>query len=144
MQTIDSLIKLDAILAECDAASDDDALRAIFSRFRMDPSMWTAAGATADPLSDDYHAGQMALYLAVADDQLRKPGDGPSIGLILCKTKNRTVADYVLRGITAPIGISEYQLADALPDALKGSLPTIAELEAELTALPNMEEENSE
>ena len=89
-------------------------------------------------------AGQMALYLAVADDQLRKPGDGPSIGLILCKTKNRTVADYVLRGITAPIGISEYQLADALPDALKGSLPTIAELEAELTALPNMEEENSE
>ena len=66
MQTIDSLDKLDAILAECDVASDDDALRAIFSRFRMDPSMWTAAGATADPLSGDYHAGQMALYQRIS------------------------------------------------------------------------------
>lgn len=66
MQTIDSLEKLDAILTECDAASDDDALRAIFSRFRMDPSMWTAASATADPLSIDYHTGQMALYQRIS------------------------------------------------------------------------------
>lgn len=66
MQMIDSLDKLDAILAECDAASDDDALRAVFSRFRMDPSMWTEAGATADPLSGDYHAGQMTLYQRIS------------------------------------------------------------------------------
>ena len=66
MQTIDSLGELDAMLAECDVAPDDDALRAIFSRFRMDPSMWTAAGAAADPLSGDYHAGQMALYQRIS------------------------------------------------------------------------------
>ena len=85
-------------------------------------------------------AGQMALYLGATDDLLRTPGDAPSIGLILCKTKNRAVADYVLRGMTAPIGISEYQLADALPDNLKSSLPSIAQLEAELSVLHAEEE----
>jgi hypothetical protein len=89
-------------------------------------------------------AGQMALYLAAVDDRLRTSGDGPSIGLILCKTKNRMVADYVLRGVTAPIGISEYRLADALPANLTGSLPTIAQLEAELAALPGSEEEHDQ
>jgi len=62
MKTIGSLDELDAILAECDAAPDDDALRSIFARFRMDPSTWIGNGPAADPLSADYHAGQMALY----------------------------------------------------------------------------------
>ncbi|MGI4954466.1 MAG: class I SAM-dependent methyltransferase [Janthinobacterium lividum] len=66
MQVVDSLEKLDAILAECDAAPDDDALRAIFARFRMDPAAWVADGTKADPLGQDYHAGQMALYRRIS------------------------------------------------------------------------------
>ena len=66
METVSSLERLDAILAECDAAPSDDALRGIFSRFRMDPSVWAAVGATADPLGSDYHAGQMALYRRIS------------------------------------------------------------------------------
>ncbi|MGO8670226.1 MAG: PDDEXK nuclease domain-containing protein [Capsulimonadaceae bacterium] len=81
------------------------------------------------------YAGKMNFYLAVVDDQFRHPDDAPSIGLILCKNKNQIVAEYTLRKIAAPIGISGYQTTEAtqaLPDALKGSLPTVAQLEAEL------------
>jgi len=64
---------------------------------------------------------------------LRHPDDQPSIGLILCKTHDRIVAEYALQDVSKPIGISEYQLAAALPDTLKGTLPTIEELESELS-----------
>jgi predicted nuclease of restriction endonuclease-like (RecB) superfamily len=77
-------------------------------------------------------AGKMNFYLSAVDDLLRHPGDQPSIGLILCKNKDRFVAEYALRGINRPIGISEYRLAESLPEKLKGSLPTIEELESEL------------
>lgn len=86
-------------------------------------------------------AGQLNFYLSAIDDLLRHAQDAPTIGLILCKTKNKVVAEYALRDINKPIGVSEMQLADALPDNLKGNLPTIAELEAELTknlALPTV------
>jgi hypothetical protein len=63
---------------------------------------------------------------------LRYPDDRPSIGLIICKTKNQIIAEYALRNSTTPIGISEYRLAESLPADLKGSLPTIEELENEL------------
>lgn len=80
-------------------------------------------------------AGQMNFYLSAVDDLLRHAGDQPSIGIILCKTKNRFVAEYALRDVDKPIGVSDFQLTTALPEELKGSLPTIEELEAELSAL---------
>ncbi|MGH9840154.1 MAG: PDDEXK nuclease domain-containing protein [Blastocatellia bacterium] len=80
-------------------------------------------------------AGQMNFYLSAVDDLLRHAGDQPSIGIILCKTKNRFVAEYALRDLQKPIGVSDFQLTTALPEQLKGSLPTIEELEAELSTL---------
>lgn len=76
--------------------------------------------------------GKMNFYLAAVDDLLRHSDDQPSIGLIICKTKDQIVAEYALRNTTTPIGISEYKLSESLPADLKGSLPTIEELENEL------------
>ena len=78
--------------------------------------------------------GQMNFYLSVIDDLLRKPGDNPSIGLLLCKTKDKIIAEYALRDINKPIGISQYETAilESLPNELKGSLPSIEEIEQEL------------
>jgi len=78
------------------------------------------------------YAGKMNFYLAVVDDLLRHPGDASSIGLILCKEKGQIVAEYALRNLAAPIGVSEYTLTEALPEALRGSLPTVEQLESEL------------
>ncbi len=78
------------------------------------------------------YAGKMNFYLNAVDDLLRYPDDKPSIGLVLCQDKNRIVAEYALRGVNKPIGISEYQLTRALPEELKSSLPTIEEIEEEL------------
>ncbi len=79
------------------------------------------------------YAGKMNFYLSVVDDTLRHQDDGPSIGLLLCKTRDRVIVEYALRDVNKPIGVAEYQLTAALPDTLKGSLPTIEELEAELS-----------
>lgn len=77
------------------------------------------------------YAGQLNFYLSAVDDLLRHPDDKPSIGLLLCRGKNRFVAEYALRDINKPIGVSEFTLTDSLPEKLKGQLPTIEELEAE-------------
>ena len=79
-------------------------------------------------------AGKMNFYLSAVNDLLRHPDDQPSIGIILCKTRERFVAEYALRDINKPIGISEYRLAESLPEKLQESLPTIEELENELGA----------
>ena len=79
------------------------------------------------------HAGKMNFYLNVVDDKLRHESDAPSIGLILCQNRNQVVAEYALRGMTKPIGISEYELTRSLPQELQSSLPTIEDIEAELT-----------
>src|SRR5262249_46855836 len=79
------------------------------------------------------YAGKMNFYLSAVDDLLRHPQDQPSIGLILCKAKNKVMAEYALRDMGKPIGISGFKLAESLPESLKGSLPTIADLEAELS-----------
>ena len=76
--------------------------------------------------------GKMNFYLAAVDDLLRHPDDRPSIGLIVRKTKDQIVAEYALRNSMTPIGISEYRWAESLPADLKGSLPSIEELEDEL------------
>lgn len=78
------------------------------------------------------HASKMNFYLNVVDDKMRHTDDQPSIGLILCQDKKRLVAEYALRGMTKAIGVSEYQLTRKLPKDLKGSLPTIEEIEKEL------------
>jgi len=83
------------------------------------------------PFKPEY-VGKMNFYLAAVDDLLRHEDDKPSIGLILCKTKNRIIAEYALRNSTTPMGISEFRNLEKLPDQLKGTLPTIEEIEAEL------------
>lgn len=78
------------------------------------------------------YAGKMNFYLSVVDEKLRHEADTPSIGLILCQDRNHIVAEYALRGVAKPIGISEYELTRALPANLKSALPTVEEIEAEL------------
>lgn len=80
------------------------------------------------------YAGKMNFYLSAVDDMLRHPDDKPSIGLILCRTKKELVVEYALRGSATPMGIAEFAYLEKLPAELKGSLPTVEELEAELTA----------
>lgn len=79
-------------------------------------------------------AGQMNFYLSAVDSLMKHPTDTPTIGLILCKTRNRITAEYALRDIHKPIGVAEWQtqLVQSLPEPLKGSLPSIEEIEAEL------------
>lgn len=96
---------------------------------------------------DDFkpeHAGQLNFYLSAVDDILRHPDDKSSIGLLLCRRKNRFVAEYALRDINKPIGVSEFLLTESLPDKLKGQLPTIEELEAELGLVEKIECEEDE
>lgn len=76
------------------------------------------------------HAGQLNFYLAAVDAQIKAPDDKPTIGLLLCKTKKRLVAEYALSGIAKPIGVAEYHLVRALPEPLDINLPTIEEIEA--------------
>jgi predicted nuclease of restriction endonuclease-like (RecB) superfamily len=85
------------------------------------------------------YAGKMNFYLAAADDLLCHPDDQPSIGIILCRTQNRTIAEYALRDMQAPLGVTTYRITEALPKELRGSLPTIAELESTLPPLRDSE-----
>lgn len=81
------------------------------------------------------YAGKMNFYLSAVDVSLRHPQDAPNIGIILCKNRNRFVAEYALKDINKPMGVAEWQtrLVQSLPEDLKGSLPTIEELEAGLS-----------
>ena len=80
------------------------------------------------------YAGKMNFYLSAVDDRMRHTDDQPSIGMILCKTRNRIVVEYALRDVIKPVGVAEWttHLTTSLPGDLKGSLPTIPEIEAEL------------
>jgi predicted nuclease of restriction endonuclease-like (RecB) superfamily len=79
------------------------------------------------------HAGKLNFYIKAVDEQLRKEGDNPTIGILLCKNKDKLVAEYALSDIHKPMGVTEYQLTQALPDELKSSLPTIEDIEAEFS-----------
>ncbi|GAA4027399.1 PDDEXK nuclease domain-containing protein [Actimicrobium antarcticum] len=79
------------------------------------------------------HLGQLSFYLAAVDGQIKSEHDAPTIGLLLCKSKNKVVAEYALRNVAAPIGVAEYQLLESLPDILQTSLPSIEQIEQELT-----------
>jgi len=78
------------------------------------------------------YAGKMNFYCSVVDDRLRHETDQPTIGLILCQQPNRVLAEYALRGMDKPIGVSSYELTRALPETLQSSLPSIEEIEREL------------
>lgn len=80
------------------------------------------------------YAGKLNFYCNVVNDQLRHKDDQPTIGLILCQTKDNVLAEYALTGIDKPIGISSYELTRALPKRLQSALPTVEQLEAELSA----------
>lgn len=85
------------------------------------------------------YAGKMNFYCSAVDDMLKHPTDQPTIGLILCQGKDKLFAEYSLKDINKPIGISEYDLTRALPENYKGSLPSIDEIEAELSQKLNRE-----
>ncbi len=76
--------------------------------------------------------GQVSTYVAAVDGILRGEGDGQTIGLLICKTKDEVLAKYATAGVSLPIGISEYELSKLLPEEYKGTLPTIEEIESEL------------
>jgi predicted nuclease of restriction endonuclease-like (RecB) superfamily len=86
------------------------------------------------------YAGQLNFYIKAVDSRYRQEGDQPTIGILLCKSKDKLVAEYALSDIHKPIGVSEYQLSRYLPDKLKRSLPSIEELERELAGLGNHKE----
>ncbi len=78
------------------------------------------------------YAGKMNFYCSVVDDYLKHATDQPTIGLILCQTKDRILAEYALRDIHKPIGVADYEFSRALPKELASSLPSIEEIESEL------------
>ena len=69
--------------------------------------------------------GKLNFYLSAIDDKLKTENDNPSIGILLCKEKNKVKAEYALKDINKPIGISEYELIKSIPEDLKSNLPTI-------------------
>jgi predicted nuclease of restriction endonuclease-like (RecB) superfamily len=79
------------------------------------------------------HAGQLNFYLSAIDAQLKAADDRPTIGLLLCRSQNRLVAEYALSGIDKPIGVAEYQLVRSLPEPLDTNLPSIEEIETALS-----------
>ena len=88
----------------------------------------------ATPFKPEY-AGQLNFYINVVEDKLRGKDDNKTIGLLLCKGKDEIVAQYALTGYDQPIGISDYQLSKAVPENLKSALPSIEQVEEELTML---------
>ena len=78
-------------------------------------------------------AGKLNFYTAVVDGEIKTKDDNPTIGILICKSKNDLVVEYALKNINKPLGISEYQLTEALPKELESSLPTIEEIEAQLS-----------
>lgn len=91
------------------------------------------------------HAGQLNFYLSAVDSLMKHKDDNPSIGLLLCKSRNKIVAEYALKDIQKPIGISKYKLTRAIPKSLQKDLPTVEEIEAELNEFElNAENSNNE
>jgi len=89
------------------------------------------------------HTGQLNFYLSAVDDHLKTPEDNPTIGLLLCEKKDRVIAEYALRGIERPMGISEYELSKSLPTGLQKILPTTDEIEAELNEFAREEKQEA-
>jgi len=80
------------------------------------------------------HVGKLNFYLSAVDSQIKTEADAPTIGLLLCKTRNKIIAEYSLRDTSKPIGIAEYQLAHAIPAHMEDKLPSIESIERELAS----------
>ena len=81
------------------------------------------------------YAGKLNFYLSAVDSLLKREDDQPTIGLLLCRDKNNIEVEFALRDMNKPMGVSEYTLVEALPDNLKGALPTVEEIESDLQQL---------
>ncbi len=90
------------------------------------------------------HLGQLGFYLTAVDEQVKHPQDRPTIGLLLCKSKNKVVAEYALRQNSQPLGVAEYKLLESLPEELATDLPSIAQIEQELTGKSALDEEEGQ
>jgi predicted nuclease of restriction endonuclease-like (RecB) superfamily len=90
------------------------------------------------------HLGQLGFYLTAVDAQVKHPQDAPTIGLLLCKSKNKVVAEYALRDKAQPMGIAEYKLLESLPAELQTSLPSIEQIERELESSGTAIEDGSQ
>ncbi|MDR1123467.1 MAG: PDDEXK nuclease domain-containing protein [Elusimicrobiota bacterium] len=77
-------------------------------------------------------SGKLGFYVSVIDDKLKTKGDNPTIGILICKSKNETVVKYALQGVKNPIGVSDYQIMRSLPKDFRSSLPSVEEIEKEL------------
>jgi len=120
-----------------DVAKEDFYIDLLFYHLRL--RSFVVVDLKIGPFKPEY-AGKINFYCNVVDDQMRHETDNPTIGLILCQDKKRVLAEYALRGMNKPIGISEYELTRALPEEFKSALPTIEEIEAELSA--DLQDEN--
>ena len=87
------------------------------------------------------YAGKLNFYLSAVDSLLKRDDDQPTIGLLLCRDKNNIEVEFALRDMNKPMGVSEYTLVEALPENLKGALPSVAEIENDLQQLQQEEGE---
>ena len=85
-------------------------------------------------------AGQLNFYLSAVDDILRKGGDNPTIGIILCQEKDKLVAEYALKDINKPVGVSEYKLLQDIPEYLQSQLPKARDIELHIKEIKDIEE----
>lgn len=85
--------------------------------------------------------GQLSFYLSAVDNKFKHKADNPTIGILLCESRSKIIAEYALKNINAPIGVSEYSLAKSLPKELKTNLPTVEELETELNEEIKLQDE---
>ncbi len=88
------------------------------------------------------YAGKLNFYLSAVDSLLKRDDDQPTIGLLLCRDKNNIEVEFALRDMNKPMGVSEYTLVEALPDNLKGALPTVEEIESDLQQLQDVGSDN--
>ncbi|TAG25402.1 MAG: DUF1016 domain-containing protein [Burkholderiales bacterium] len=89
------------------------------------------------------HLGQLSFYLTAVDRQVKHESDAPTIGLLLCKSKNKVVAEYALGDKNQPMGVAEYKLMESLPAELQTSLPSIEQIERELTGIDDSNTDQS-
>ena len=89
-------------------------------------------------------AGQLNFYLSAVDDMLRKEGDNPTIGIILCQDKDKLIAEYALKDINKPVGVSEYKLLQDIPEYLQSQLPKAEDIELHIKDIEEIEKQQDD
>lgn len=79
------------------------------------------------------YAGKLNFYLSAVDSLIKQSDDNPTIGILLCRDKKNIEAEFALRDINKPMGVSEFEITETLPENLKSNLPTIEEIENEFS-----------